>query len=131
MATLRAVVEIGPEAVEGAAWPVDFADTYRWEALNASTTPETIGTVMAALAEWCCPEDTELDTTPTATEALRWIAEADYLVIRAGIQLTDTDTEAAPTVNPGCCADLEDWRASTPGSATTPHPGSSKQPTAS
>ena len=58
MATLRAVVEIGPEAVEGAAWPVEFADTYRWEALNASTTPATVGTVMAALAEWCRPEDT-------------------------------------------------------------------------
>ncbi|ACU69827.1 conserved hypothetical protein [Catenulispora acidiphila DSM 44928] len=109
MATLRAVVEIGPEAVEGAAWPVEFADNYRWETLNASTTPETIGTVMAALAEWCRPEDAEPDATPTATEALHWIAEADYLVIRAGIQLTDTTT--GTTVNPGCCADLEDWRA--------------------
>ena len=62
---------------------------------------------MAALAAWCRPEDVDADHEPTAVEALRWIAAADYLVLGAGIRAADG--EAA--VNPGCCADLEAWRA--------------------
>lgn len=106
MATLRAVVEIGPEGVDGAPWPIETADDYRWTVLDGSTPPATIGTVMAALAEWCRPDEADIDETPSVREALCWIAESDYLVIRAGIQATDAST----TVNPGCCADLEGWR---------------------
>ena len=40
---------------------------------------------MATLATWCRPEDADEDHKPTAVEALRWIAAADYLVIVANI----------------------------------------------
>ncbi|MEY9927854.1 hypothetical protein ABH926_002488 [Catenulispora sp. GP43] len=107
MATLRAVVEIEPWADESdAPWPIEKAEPYRWEVLDGSTPPATIGTVMAALAKWCRPEDADDDHEPTAAEALRWIAAADYLVLSAGIQAADSGT----AVNPGCCVDLETWR---------------------
>ncbi|MEY9888261.1 hypothetical protein ABIA31_001901 [Catenulispora sp. MAP5-51] len=107
MATLRAVVEIEPWADEDdAPWPIEKAEPYRWEVLDGSTAPATIGTVMAALARWCRPEDAEEDFEPTAVEALRWIAEAEYLVLSAGIRAADAET----AVNPGCCVDLENWR---------------------
>lgn len=107
MATLRAVVEIEPWADgDDAPWPVENAEPYRWEVLDGSTPPATIGTVMATLAAWCRPEDADEDHKPTAVEALRWIAAAEYLVLGAGIQAADGET----AVNPGCCADLEGWR---------------------
>lgn len=108
MATLHAVVEIEPWADgDDAPWPIENSEPYRWDVLDGSTPPATIGTVMAALAEWCRPEELDIDYRPTAAEALRWIAAADYLVIKGGIRAADGRT----TVNPGCCADLEDWRA--------------------
>lgn len=106
MARLRAVVEIGPEGVEGAAWPIETATDYRLEPLDASTPPLIIATVLADAAEYCRPEEVDPDHRPSPVEALHWIAEADYLVIRAGIQATDNET----TIKPGCCADLEGWR---------------------
>ncbi|MEZ0115357.1 hypothetical protein ABH920_009392 [Catenulispora sp. EB89] len=106
MATLRAVVEIEPWAdADDAPWPIASTDTLHWDVLDGATAPATIGTVMAALAKWCRPEDA--DTEPTATEALRWIATSDHLVIAGGIHAADAET----AVHPGCCADLEGWRA--------------------
>jgi hypothetical protein len=107
VATLRAVVEMGPEGLDGAPWPIEVNSDYRWEILDGATAPNVIATVLAALAEWCRPEDVELDRLPAHSEALRWIAESDHLVIRGGIQAADAGT----TVDPGCCADFENWRA--------------------
>lgn len=107
MATLHAVVEIEPWAdPNDAPWPVEHAEPYRWEVLDGSTPPAMIGTVMAALAARCRPEDADEDHEPTAVEALGWIAAAQYPVVSAGIQATDGEA----VVNPGCCADLEGWR---------------------
>jgi hypothetical protein len=106
VATLRAVVEIVPGGADDALWPVAAADEYRWEVLNGETPANVIGTVMAALAVWCRPEDVDSDHEPTATEALGWIAASDYVVIAGGVQAAD----ATATVRPGCCAELNDWR---------------------
>lgn len=121
MATLRAVVEIEPWADEYTPWPIEKTEPLRWEVLNGSTASATIGTAMARLARWCQPEELDVDYEPTAAEALQWIAAADYLVISAGIQASDADPDADAAadadadpetiVNPGCCADLEGWRA--------------------
>lgn len=105
MLSLRGVVEIGIGEYEDAPWPVAPAGDYRWEVLDAGTDAAVIGTVLAAAADWCRPEDTADDLAPTPTEALRWVAEADYLVISAGIQAADGTAE----VNPGCCCELNDW----------------------
>lgn len=99
------MAEIGLAANEDAPWPVEPAGEYRWEALDSGTGAPVIGTVMAAAAGWCRPEDADDDRVPAPAEALRWIASADYLVISAGIQAAD----ATATVNPGCCCELNEW----------------------
>ncbi|GAA1963082.1 hypothetical protein [Catenulispora subtropica] len=105
MTALRAVVELGWTENEDAPWPVEPLGEYRWGPLDSTTTAAVIGTVMAATADWCRPDDSDYDSVPTAAEALRWIADSDYLVICAGVQASDGTT----TVNPGCCCELNDW----------------------
>ncbi|NUP48558.1 MAG: hypothetical protein HOW97_14805 [Catenulispora sp.] len=105
MASLRAVVEIVPIADGPAPWPVAEDGDHRWETLDARTAPAVIGTVLAAAAEWCRPEDLDEDHLPTPAEALGWIAASDYLVIGGGIQALDGQTR----VDPGCCCEINDW----------------------
>lgn len=106
MAVLRAVVEIGLEANPDAPWPVEPVGEFRSEVLDSGTSAAVIGSVMAAAADWCRPEETDDGHMPTPAEALRWIADADYQVISGGVQASDDRA----TVDPGCCCELNDWR---------------------
>lgn len=105
MVGLRAVVEMGLAEDEDAPWPVAEAGDYRWEVLDSRTPSAVIGTVLAAAAAWCRPDDLDEEHVPRPAEALGWIAASDYLVLNGGVQVLDGETR----VNPGCCSEINDW----------------------
>jgi hypothetical protein len=76
---------------------------WSWLALHAGCTDEQVGLFVAVLA------NSIGDSPPSSlSRAIDDLLTQELLVVAGGLQLSDT--ESGVSVDPGCCAGLEDWR---------------------
>jgi hypothetical protein len=102
--TLRAVVEVPLFDADGSwPWPMEPMPAWSWLALHGGCTDEQVGLFVALLAN-------SIGGSPSSSlsRAIAGLLAQELLVIDGGLQLSDT--ESGVSVDPGCCAGLEDWR---------------------
>ena len=90
-------------------WPVPSDASFRVLVLDGRTPALEIGAVVGQLAQRCRPETApEDDSRVSAAQAVGWILAADeeWPMIPGGLRVEDGGVR----IDPGCCADLDDWR---------------------
>ncbi|MBR7833997.1 hypothetical protein KDL01_12025 [Actinospica durhamensis] len=91
-------------------WPVPSDAPFRVLVLDGRTPPLEIGALVGQLARACRPESApEDDARVSAAQAVGWILAAgeEWPMVPGGLRVEDG---AGVRIDPGCCADLDDWR---------------------
>jgi len=88
-------------------WPVAAIAPFEWIVLDGGASPETIGSVVALLAQYNRHRAPEGTADGSATEVLRAIVATESPILPGGVRVRDG---AGNAVVPGCCCDVVTWR---------------------
>ncbi|GAA1935953.1 hypothetical protein [Kitasatospora viridis] len=89
-------------------WPVAAVDRYGYLRLHGGMTPAEVGLAVQRIADYN-DVDQEMDQPrETVAALLEGLFTVDAQVVPGGLRVVDTSTGV--TVQPGCCAGVEEWR---------------------
>ena len=93
------------------AWPVSFPADSCYLVLSGELTPAGVGTAMSVITSYneniLDKDGNEVPDGSSTAEALQRLTRAERLIAPGGLRVR---TDTGLTVNPGCCAGLENWR---------------------